>query len=172
MPRISPIRSLQRKYNKEIFKLYQSYSQGGEGGGKEVAIDDRSNIFKGALFRFVLPVLLVVFVVCVWWLWKFFNPAPKTANPVSKPGVAQPVGKEAKLAVSSQPDSDWQVIGHYQFGLNHYVVISRNGKSRTLINPRQFYFDSLRAYGSLDGHVLANYTGSDSGGLLRDHNEK
>lgn len=167
----APIRSLQRKYNKEIFKLYQSYSQGGEGGGNEVAIDDRSNIFKGALFRIVLPALLVVFILCFWWLWKFFHPENKPAKPVQSPvaGQTQPADKSAKPSAPVQADSDWQVTGHYQFDGQHYVMISRNGKSRTLINPRQFYFDALRAYGSLDGNVLANYTGHDSGsGLLGD----
>lgn len=164
----APIRSVQRKYNSEIFKLYQSYSQGGEGGGNEVAIDDRSNIFKGALFRFVLPVLLVVFILCFWWLWKFFHPVkdkPESKTPV---GQTQLINKTAGAPGSSsvQVDSDWQVTGHYQFDGHHFVTISRNGKSRTLINPRKFYFDALRAYGSLDGAVLANYTGHDSGGGL------
>lgn len=172
--RSSPIRSLQRQYNKEIFKLYQSYSQGGEGGGNEVAIDDRSNIFKGALFRIVLPALLVVFAVCFWWVWKFFHPVKD--KPESKPsiGQAQPVNKIAGVSGSPpvQAESDWQVAGHFQFGLNHYVIIRKDGKSRTLINPRQFYFDALRAYGSLDGQVLANYTGHESGGgLLGDHSK-
>jgi hypothetical protein len=165
---------LQRKYNKEIFKLYQSYSQGGEGGGNEVAIDDRSNIFKGSLFRIVLPALLVLFILCFWWLWKFFHPDDKNIKPGQKPIAAQtlPVDKNVNSSLSAPvasvapSESDWQVVGHYQFGVNHYVVISRNGKSRTLINPRQFYFDALRAYGSLDGNVLANYTGHDGGGGL------
>lgn len=168
----SPIRSLQRQYNKEIFKLYQSYSQGGEGGGNEVAIDDRSNIFKGALFRIVLPALLVVFILCFWWLWKFFHPGSKEtkSGQMGPVGQAQSAGKAASAAAPAQADSDWQVIGHYQFGMNHYVVISRDGKTRTLINPRQFYFDALRAYGTLDGQVLANYTGHVSrGGLLGDN---
>lgn len=163
----APYRSLQRKYNKEIFALYQSYSQGGEAGGKEVAIDGRANIFKGALFRIVLPFFLLVFVLCIWWLWRFFNPAPKVDV---KPGAAviQSVSVvPAKALPSQNPESDWMVMGDYRFGHNHYVVISRAGRLRTLINPRQFYFDGLRAYGSLDGNVLANYTGSDDrGGLL------
>lgn len=173
----APIRSLQRKYNKEIFKLYQSYSQGGDGGtggGNEVAIDDRSNIFKGALFRIVLPALLVVFILCFWWLWKFFHPDAKETKPGQKPPVSQSqtTDKTAKPSVPSQSDSEWRVIGHYQFDGQHYVIISLNGKSRTLINPRQFYFDPLRAYGSLDGLILANYTGLDSGGGLLEGNKK
>lgn len=171
--RRAPIRSLQRQYNKEIFELYQSYSQGGEGGGNEVAIDDRSNIFKGALFRIVLPALLVVFILCFWWLWKFFHPENKPTKPVQSPvGQTQPADKSAKPVAPSQADSDWHVTGHYQFDGQHYVTISRNGKSRTLINPRKFYFDALRAYGSLDGNVLANYTGHDSGGGLMGEKEK
>lgn len=156
----APYRSLQRKYNKDIFALYQSYSQGGEHGGKEVAIDGRANIFKGALFRIVLPLFVLVFALCFWWLWKFFNPS----KPVAKPGVAATQSASAasvKALPSQNPDSDWKVLGDYRFGNSHYVVISRAGRSRTLINPRGFFFDGLRAYGSLDGNILANYTGSE-----------
>ncbi|MGB4117338.1 MAG: zonular occludens toxin domain-containing protein [Polaromonas sp.] len=58
-----PYRSLQRKYNPDIFKLYQSYSQAGGKSGNEVPIDDRANIFKGALFR-------VFFADSVSRLWR------------------------------------------------------------------------------------------------------
>jgi zona occludens toxin len=157
------LRELQRTYNPEIFKLYQSYSQGAGESGKEVAIDDRSNIFKGLLFRFVLPLMLVLFAFSVWRLWLFFHPAPvvkvasdKSAKVSAPPGPVVP------------PDSEWRVTGDYRFGQNHYVTITRGDSVRTLLNPKQFYFDALRAYGSLDGQVLTNYTGSEvvQGGIL------
>jgi zona occludens toxin len=161
------LRELQRTYNPEIFKLYQSYSQGAGESGKEVAIDDRSNIFKGLLFRVVLPLMLVLFVFSVWRLWLFFHPSPVVNAVTDKsPKSSAPAGAVAVPFVPS--DSDWRVTGDYRFAQNHYVTITRGDSVRTLINPKQFYFDALRAYGSLDGQVLTNYTGSEAaqGGIL------
>ena len=56
-------------------------------------------------------------------------------------------------------ESAWHVAGHYSFGANTHVVITRGHAVRTLINPRGFYYDALRAYGTLDGNQLTNYTG-------------
>ena len=183
----SPYRSLQRKYNKEIFALYQSYSQGGGQSGNEVAIDGRANIFKGALFRLVLPLMLIMFGFAVWQLWGFFHPAPpKTAAPdkaKSAPGQPANQGASGTPATKGTPsanqspatstpatntdESPWRVAGHYTFGLNTHVVITRGAAVRTLINPRGFYYDALRAYGTLDGSQLTNYTGmSESSSLL------
>ena len=171
----APYRSLQRKYNKEIFALYQSYSQGGGQTGNEVAIDGRANIFKGALFRFVLPLMFIVFGLAVWQLWAFFHPAPPkpTAAKQLKGTSSAPAGS---LPPASAPlpatkdntdESPWRVAGHYTFGLNTHVVITRGAAVRTLINPRGFYYDALRAYGTLDGSQLTNYTGmSESSSLL------
>lgn len=156
-----PYRTFQRKYNKEIFALYQSYSQGGGKGGNEVAIDDRANIFKGGVFRIIAPLLLILFGVCFWLMWRFFHPA--AAAPVvpavdGKPAaVVVPSG--VKVASASAAESDWRVVGDFQFGMNHYVIISKADRLRTLMNPKGFYYDALRANGSLDGSLLTNYTG-------------
>lgn len=160
-----PYRSLQRSYNKEIFALYRSYSQGGGDSGKEVAIDGRNNIFRGALFRVVLPVVLVVGAFGFWMVWKFFHPvAPaKPAAAATAPGVRPvagvPPAPGARPPGATTGESDWRVVGDYSYSGNHYVVITRGRSVRTLFNPRGFYFDGLRAYGTLDGNQLTNYTG-------------
>lgn len=154
----NPYRSLQRKYNKEIFELYRSYSQGGGQSGNEVAIDDRSNVFKGALFTIVLPLVVIVFGFAAWGLWRFFHPPPPklpAGAAVTAPGLPG-----AAASPATPGDSDWRVVGHYSFGPDHYVIISRGHVLRTLMNPRGFYYDALRAYGALDGKQLTNYTGS------------
>lgn len=172
----APYRSLQRKYNKEIFALYQSYSQGSGQSGNEVAIDGRANIFKGALFTLALPVLFIVFGLAIWQLWAFFHPAPKKpdtpqgkiSKPAQGPVSASSAPQTASLPVANKSqDSEWRVAGHYTFGRDTHVVITRGPAVRTLINPRGFYFDALRAYGTLDGDQLTNYTGtSESSSLI------
>ncbi|WP_341916410.1 zonular occludens toxin domain-containing protein [Polaromonas sp. YR568] len=163
----NPYRSLQRKYNKEIFELYRSYSQGGGQSGNEVAIDDRANMLKGAMFTIGLPLMLLFFGFSVWGLWRFFHPPPPKPSPgaaVTAPGLPGAAPPRAEPG-----ESDWRVVGHYSFGPDHYVIITRGQAVRTLMNPRGFYYDALRAYGSLDGKLLANYTGSpDATTLLPD----
>lgn len=167
----APYRSLQRKYNKEIFALYQSYSQSGGGSGKEVAIDSRANIFKGALFKLALPLLLVVLLLAVFFIWRFFH--PKASVPVVKavsvvPGQLPPVAVFGSLPPAGDrvPESSWRVAGSYKFGQNQYVIISRSGVLRTLVNPKGWYIDGLRANGSLHGETLTNYTGGDGPSLI------
>lgn len=161
----TPYRSLQRKYDKDIFELYRSYSQGGGQAGNEVAIDGRANIFKGLLFTVVLPLGLVVLVVAVWFVWRFFHPAPPVSKvAASAPAAVVPSGPGAAPrvpgAASVSGESEWRVVGHYAFAGNHHVIISRGRLTRTLINPRGFYFDALRGYGTLDGLQLTNYSGA------------
>ena len=162
----NPYRSLQRKYNKEIFELYRSYSQGGGQSGNEVAIDDRANMLKGAMFTIILPLLLVFFGVAVWWMWRFFHPPPpKSAKPPAGASATAP-GLPGTAPRSDPGESDWRVVGHYSFGPDHYVIITRGQAVRTLMNPRGFYYDALRAYGSLDGKQLTNYTGAADAPIL------
>lgn len=168
-----PYRSLQRSYKPEIFALYRSYSQGGGGSGKEVGLDGRNNIFKGAIFRIVLPLAVVLAVVAFVFVYRFFNPAPKAkpvAGPVSgvpaAPGAPPPAARPGTPPAGAPGESPWRVIGAYTFDGNRYVTITRGKAVRTLINPRGFYFDALRAYGTLDGEQLTNYTGQADASLL------
>jgi zona occludens toxin len=80
-----PFRSLQRAYDKKYFPLYSSHSLKQEGGAnaREENIDGRGNIFRGLFFRLVIPVFLVVFVYCAFWLWGFFHPEPKPVKQVA-----------------------------------------------------------------------------------------
>lgn len=197
----NPVRSFQRQYNKEIFKLYQSYSQAGAAGksGVEVAIDGRANIFKGARLLLIVPFLVLVLVVAVWQVVKFFKPPVKPpvdkaasvdaskfamvdgkpVGPVIQPytGHAIPAGASSALGAAAQSsasvpapaslsESPWRVTGFYRVNANHYVVLARDGAVRTLLNPRGFYYDSLRASGLLDGLTLANYTGARESSML------
>jgi len=165
--RSAPLRSIQRKYNKDIFPLYQSYSHG-DGKGKEVAIDDRNNIFKSPLFRFALPVLLLFAAFPVYFVYSFFNPAApgseSAASEPSKPptkGNPSPVTKNTATAPPGTlpDDPEWRVVGHYTFGTRQHIVISKAGTLRTLINPAGWYTDPLRANGVLNGFLVSTHSG-------------
>ncbi|MGB4117337.1 MAG: hypothetical protein WBK51_12410 [Polaromonas sp.] len=80
---------------------------------------------------------------------------PSAVSQSPKNASSAPAGSQSNLP----GESDWRVLGHYTFNSNQYVTISRGQSIRTLINPKGFYFDALRATGTLDGNLLTNYTG-------------
>lgn len=136
-----PLRQIQRKYDPRYFALYSSHSQKQAGGAsaKEENIDARGNILKGALFRVVLPLGLVVAAVAVWTLVRFFSPpAPEKAP--EKPADGKP-GSAAPATAASKPGPDrprglgdisesWRVVGHYTAG-NRTAYLLVDGAART-----------------------------------------
>lgn len=161
----NPIRQLQRQYNKEIFNLYQSYSQSGGVGGKEVAIDDRNNIFKGALFKFVLPFFLIVFIVGFWWLWKFFHPVPKVDPKASAKLSSDKVvaaGAPAKASSSGGFSDRWRIAGHFvKDGMFVVVLVDQANLYRYIYNPPNFRL-SGRSLNVVDdkGEVFTTFSGA------------
>lgn len=157
----SPIRSIQRKYNKAIFPLYQSYSHG-DGKGKEVSIDERNNIFKSPLFRFVLPLLLVVVAFPIYFLYRFFNPKTDTVKPDQAP--AQHQGQVSSIPQSPpgppSDDQEWRVSGFYRSGGSFFVVLVRGSDTRILRDPLQFTYSMGRVSGVVNGFTVAGHTGS------------
>jgi zona occludens toxin len=160
------IREMQRAYNPDIFKLYASYSQSAV-GGKEGAIDKRANIWRGAIFSLVLPVLFIFCVVAAWLAYRFFHPTvPKSSSAVStapgaRVGGAAPVPVQAGQPAPSQSESAWRVTGDYLSSGNRVVVLRRGDSTRVLINPDGFFFDGLRVTGSLNGQLVSNFTGAE-----------
>jgi zona occludens toxin len=168
-----PIRSIQRKYNKDIFPLYQSYSHG-SGKGNEVAIDDRNNIFKSPLFRVLLPLLLVFAAFPVYFLYRFF--VPKADDPAKQAQAASQTDSKGKPTghPSAPPggpvpspavppdDPQWRVVGYYRLGMRHHIVISRGGSFRTLIDPPGFTVHPVRVSGLLNGYTVSNYSGQET----------
>lgn len=160
-------RSFQRKYDKAIFALYQSYSQGAGVAGKEVAIDDRANIFKGWAFRFGLPLSVLLLLVFVFFIWRFFHPVSKPlagAPGVAVSGAVLPAAGASAVAaavvVAPPALSSWRVVGHYEAGGFVYVFLSDGSSSRYLVNPRGWYMDTLRATGLVDGVLASGYSGA------------
>lgn len=75
------LRSIQREYDPKYFSLYSSHSgrKDGDAEAYEQNIDKRGNLLAGALFKFVIPVGVVVFLFAIYSVYGFFN--PKKAEP-------------------------------------------------------------------------------------------
>jgi len=67
-----PHQNLQKKYKSEIHELYKSHSMGKE-AGKEVEVDGRGNIFKGALFTVFLPLAILAGIAGIYGVRYFFS---------------------------------------------------------------------------------------------------
>lgn len=154
----APHMSYQRKYDKEIFPLYKSYSQGAK-AGNEVPIDNRANLFGGSFFRFVLPFLLIVCLpFALYKVYSFFSSS--SATPAPSPRVA---ASASSLPIPAPPPlprvSDWRILGYYRnFGSVYVLVYQPPDRYRTLVNP--LWFDlSTHPSGFLDGARISDWSG-------------
>lgn len=133
-----PLRQLQRTYDARFFPLYSSHSQKKEGDADAVEenIDGRGNILKGALFKVVLPVGVLVFGLAIYTVMNFFKPPPPkpVAGEVAKSGQAK--DKTAPDISHAKPSVDvsdqWRVSGFIQTGSGVVVMLSDGDRLRSL----------------------------------------
>lgn len=113
--RRKPQQVLVRKYDPKIFALYSSYD--GK-GGQEKVIDGRQNMLKGAFFRIVLPLMVVVggFGACA--VTKAFDPKRYNAGGVSlstnqnkTPGGVPGASINSVKAENAQKATQYRIVG-------------------------------------------------------------
>lgn len=148
-----PLNSIQRQYDPRYFPLYSSHSQKKEGAANAVEenIDGRGNILKGAIFKIVLPIGLLLSIGFFWVVYRFFFPAgsekpAKAADvaAVEKPGRSSlgsgqnPADRE-KLRQGDKPgglgdiSDKWRVAGLYSAGdRTAYMLTDTAGRTRIL----------------------------------------
>lgn len=132
-----PIRQIQNKYDPAVFALYSSYSQSqsDDGKAKESVVDGRGNLFGGAFFKVVLPLVFIGGVVGVWQLYRFFTaPPPKSLGGTvasadqpsqNKPGdvvKAGPVETGSKKSPDDLISDKWRLIG--MFGKDEFTRLA------------------------------------------------
>lgn len=136
------IRTLAPKfYDAQYFPLYKSHSQHKEGDAKaqEKNPDDRANLLKGALIKVGLPIALLLLLLGIFGVWRFFHPAikPDLAGKDAPPVAQNSPGAAAPVKPSVPPiTQDWRVAGFYQAGASITVaLVSNTGAIRLLVNP-------------------------------------
>lgn len=166
-----PLRSLQRSYEPRFFPLYSSHSQKKEGDAdaREENIDQRGNILKGALFKVVLPVGLIVAGFAVYTVWSFFQPkatkADKGNTAQVQPGAA-PVANVLHAKAGPELAENWRVVGFYQIGADVVMVLNNGQRNRTLHGaPGKVAGLSMEVI-LPNGEAATDWTGGKSGGLL------
>lgn len=188
LTRANIISTTVQKYNPEIFPLYKSYA-GGE--GKEVIIDDRTNIFKNKFFIGGL----ILSVVAIFYSFsslsalkdKYQKPKDKTptgqATPLGEAPATKPLPTAATPPAPVQNNS-YAIVGVIDSAYRRVVLI-KNNKSNTIT---QIFYDNncidkgifmscifdnnkVTVYSSSDTGVN-NANNSNGGNVLPIHNNK
>ena len=157
-PRSVPVNTLQRQYNPEYFKLYQSHSSNKDSvQAKEKSIDKRGNIFKKSILTLGIPLSIIFICLAGWYLYRFFHPSAIAGKSASVSGSSAGVPASGSAAVSpavnmsgsavhpassvdvKQVDfsDDYRVLGYYQVNNNTVFALKRSSNS----SIRYYRFD-------------------------------
>lgn len=164
-----PLRSIQRSYDPMYFGLYKSHSQAQDDSAVPVEenIDLRGNILRGALFRVVLPLGLVVMVGAVWMIWKFFHPVD--AKPAAVEAAGQ-VKKADDLHVKperKEVSEEWRVAGYVESGESYFIMVTDGQVLRQLMNPPKVRVTSLGIESFLpNGEPVTTWSGHKRPGIV------
>ena len=164
----APLRQLQRSYDPRYFPLYSSHSQKKEGAAdaREENIDGRGNILRGALFKIIIPVGLLVGLGAVYVVMSFFKPKepPKQADAKKdEKQVSHAKQDDAKREDRRHADvSDaWRVVGWYSSDNGAAVVLQDEHKrQRVLYDPPALKIQGMQISVVLpEGATATTYSG-------------
>lgn len=138
--RRKPQQVLIRKYDPAIFALYSSYD--GK-GGKEQVIDNRQNMLRGAMFKVVLPLMLLLGGWGVYGASRVFVPktgaglGTSTSSDKNKSPVGVPGGSgNSQNTENSAVEAEFRIVGVTKFDSASpvFTIESRAGsKVKTLV---------------------------------------
>lgn len=144
------------QYNPEIFPLYKSYA--GEQQGKEVAADNRHNIFKDRRLLFKLAFLVVAVCFASWRVYHFFSDKinPEGVNNQASISPGKPVGQAVPKSIYSP---DWRIAGTVVSDGVFRVVLVGAGSIR-LEPASRFNGMGYALNGDIDGQRVTRFSGA------------
>ena len=159
---------LQRKYNKEIFPLYQSY----DGiNGKENTVDGRGNIFKSFQFKAMVVLMVLLISAGFYGFNSFFNMGKTDKDKTSvkadsstemaeklpfEKHLVQPVVNYTQPRISEK----WRITGELSKNGESFVILS-DVVGRLRFEPRSsFSYSGRMLEGVIDGEVVNYYSGA------------
>lgn len=152
----------QKKYDPEIFPLYQSYTGG---MGMEKAIDKRQNILANRTLWVYGAGLVITMSIGGWGAWRFFHPAEAAAGPVAsqpaKPGSATAAAAAATpVAEKSGFSEAWRVVGRFETEEARWVIVADESGRLRMESPSMFNGEGAAMVGHVDGEAVAYWSGS------------
>lgn len=148
-----------KKYDPEIFPLYQSYSGG---SGKELTVDDRQNVLKNPKLWLSGVGVVACAAMSVYGVAHFFG--KKTATTTAEqsqrgkssdaPALLAPVAtKRPSLS------EDWRAVGRISTRTGPVVVLANTAGDLRVEHPSVFKFDGSSIVGDVDGARVTVYSG-------------
>lgn len=119
-----------RKYHKDVFPLYSSYSTT---NAKE-AMDKRQSVFSKGLFKFVLPAILLVSIPACWYAYNFLKSGGTKAQAVEVDAKgASTAETRTAQPLTQQATEDWRLVAVYRVGNEPvFVLVNGAGLHRTV----------------------------------------
>ncbi|WP_321875633.1 zonular occludens toxin domain-containing protein [Burkholderia cenocepacia] len=162
-----------RKYDPEIFPLYQSFKDGAQ--GTTVNVDARQNILRNSKLWGFAVLFTGLAAFCVWSMYSFFHRAP-ASSPLSS-GTAEsevtPQPGQMPVAVASGPppvaavSSVWRVVGAMDSRGSSFVVIADASGRLRLESPSLFVNAGALRVGEVDGQHVTTWSGADPKGATQ-----
>lgn len=158
-----------RKYKKDVFPLYSSFSGGA--GGVMVNADSRQNIFTNKKLWVTMIVAIVVAVASFYNVWKFFHPGelgrdgkpvkPSSTVSVQVSGTSASVSPSALPAASTPVYSEvWRITGNYYSQGKSWVVMTNSAGAIRMDSPSMFHNSGYVQVGDVDGLKVTVWSGS------------
>lgn len=172
-----------KKYDPDIFPLYQSYSGG---VGVEQNIDNRQNIFSSKKLWFLIFFIILMVSISGYFIYKFFHPNNSNANnppnpitgtstnPITGVPIPPTLGANGQPVIPKpnipQFSKTWRIAGSIHASTGDWVVLADNAGNMRYESPSSFYGSGNMQIGTIDGERIARWTGSvpaSSGGTLK-----
>src|SRR5450830_1526602 len=155
----------QKKYDADIFPLYQSYTGG---VGQEKSIDKRQNILSSKKLLITAVIVVLMIGLGAYNVWRFLHPKNATANATSlnKTGAVQTENKAgsapgSKAAESSnQPSEVWRIVGEFQSKNDRWFVVANQRGLLRVESPSMFHGSGMAVFGEIDGERVFRWSGS------------
>lgn len=168
-----PLTSHQRTYDPAKFGFYKSHSQkkDGDADAVEENIDGRGNILKGALFKIVLPIGLLVFLGAVYGVTSFFRPKAPASDKASiqadGKGPAGQGGAVSPAKVAADVSDEWRAAGYLVTSAGVRVLVKDGRRLRVLDNPPSYRLLGGEVETFLpSGEAVTGWSGHKGAGLV------
>lgn len=150
-----------KKYDPEIFPLYQSYTGG---SGKELTVDARQNILMNPKLWAMAAGVLVCAVVSIYGVAHFFG---RKAAPVKveqakdgKEGSGLALAPATASPARSTFSEDWRAVGKISTREGQMVVLANAAGDLRFEHPSSFKFEGTAIVGEVDGQRVTAFSGS------------
>lgn len=159
------LRQLMCRYDSKYFPLYFSHSQKTGVDAVEKNIDKRGNVLSGAFFKLIIPAMIAVGCFSAWFVYGFFNPAPKkteTAKAESSRDRAPAPAAQVERRQKADTSDEWRAVGWFTNSGGELVVLLEDSKrrTRTVFDPPGFKVHGWQIAVKLpEGDIATTYSG-------------